>query len=79
MGRELFGCQGQSLSLVGRNISPNEKTGGADNVGIGHEQSTAARFKFIPYVHGKVKLRRGKDVAKDRSRRGTIDSGDFSL
>ena len=42
MGCELFGCQGQSLSLVGRNISPNEKTGGADNFGIGHEHRTAA-------------------------------------
>src|SRR4029077_1596034 len=79
MGRELFGCQGQSLSLVGRDISPNEKTGGAHNVGIRHEQSTAARFKFIPNVHGEVKLRCGKDVATDRSRRGTIDTGDLSL
>ncbi|PYL91335.1 MAG: hypothetical protein DMF16_02695 [Verrucomicrobia bacterium] len=51
------------MSLVCRNISPNEKTGGAHNVGIGHEQSAAACFKFIPYVHGEVKLRRGKDVA----------------
>jgi hypothetical protein len=79
MGRELFGCQGQSLSLVGRNISPNEKTGGAHNVGIGHEQSTAARFKFIPYVHGEVKLRRGKDVPAHRSRGSTINFGDLSL
>src|SRR5438874_5653916 len=79
MGSELLGCQGESLSLVGRNISSNEKAGGADNFGIGHEHRTAARLKFISYVHGEVKLRRGKDVAAHRSRRGTIDFGDLSL
>src|SRR5207248_11278113 len=79
MGSELLGCQGESLSLVGRNISPNEKAGGADNFGIGHEHRTAARLKFVSYVHGEVKLRRGKDVAAHRSRRGTSDFGDLSL
>src|SRR5204863_1240507 len=35
MGREFLGRQGQSLSLVGRDISSNEKTGGADHLSIG--------------------------------------------
>src|SRR5947207_13455334 len=79
MGRELLGRQGQGLSLVGRNISPNEKTGGAHHFGVGQERSTAACVQFIPYVHGEVKLRRRKDVSAHRSRRGATDFEDLSL
>src|SRR5947207_8813815 len=38
MGRELLGRQGQGLSLVGRNVSPNEKTGGAHHFGVGKSE-----------------------------------------
>src|SRR5213082_2514623 len=78
MGRELLGRQGQGLSLIGRNISPNEKTGGAHHFGVGQERSTAACVQFIPYVHGEVKLRRRKDVSAHRSRRGATDFEDLS-
>src|SRR6184192_3041926 len=79
MGRELLGRQGQGLSLVGCNISANEKTGGTHHFPRGHEQSTTACFQLILYVHGEVELRRRKDVSAHRSRRGAIDFGDFSL
>src|SRR5213080_92334 len=79
MGRELLGRQGQGLSLIGRNISPNEKTCRAHYFGIGHEQSTAACLHFIPHVHGEIKLCRRQDVSAHRSRRGATNFDNLSL
>ena len=80
MDRELFGCQRQSLSLVGRNISPQRKNWWCRQLRLEGMSTVPPRVSSLYFhVHGEVKLRRGKDIAAHRSRGGTIDLGDLSL
>ena len=79
MGCQFFRCQWQGLSLIGRDIGPHEKTGGADNFCPRHEDGAASRFQFIFHVHDEVELSRGEDISAHRSRGRAVDLSNLSL